>query len=143
VSNPNVPFNLDNLRVHLAQVALARRVLPEDMASRQKLLEASVYDVAVARMKNQVKTLDSLGIGNPGLGRGDLQEWMWNWHEKLKAKLETTIKGLVKAESKIRSPSAGVPWSSKSRLILLQGCSCSLTTMMQEINVSYWPRFYP
>jgi DNA-directed RNA polymerase len=119
VSNPNVPFNLNNLRMHLAQVALVRRVLPEDMASRQKLLEASVYDVAVARMRNQIKTLDALGIINPGLGRSDLQEWMWNWHEKLEARLETTIKGLVKAEANIRSPSAGL-WSSKSRLILLR-----------------------
>ncbi|KAF8119543.1 hypothetical protein EV363DRAFT_1197176, partial [Boletus edulis] len=42
-----IPFNLDNLRKHLAQVTLARRVLPEDVAARQKLLEVSVYDVAV------------------------------------------------------------------------------------------------
>ncbi|KAF8141815.1 hypothetical protein EV363DRAFT_1467981 [Boletus edulis] len=42
-----IPFNLDNLRKHLAQVTLACRVLPEDVAARQKLLEASVYDVAV------------------------------------------------------------------------------------------------
>ncbi|KAF8550661.1 hypothetical protein OG21DRAFT_1487603 [Imleria badia] len=69
-----IPFNLDNPRKHLAQVTLARRVLPEDVASRQKLLEASVYDVAVERLKHEAK--------------------------KLRVRLETEITDIIAAEAK-------------------------------------------
>jgi len=62
-SQGEVPFNLDNLRKHLAQITLARRVLPEDLASRQKLLEESVYDVAVERLRHEAKLFDELGLG--------------------------------------------------------------------------------
>jgi DNA-directed RNA polymerase, mitochondrial len=118
-NNSNVPFNLENLRVHLAQIALARRVLPEDVASRQKLLEASVYDVAIARMKNQIQKLDSLGLNTHGLGRNDLQEWMWSWHQNLRAKLETVINGLIAAEAKFSEPLDNQPWSPKRKYIPL------------------------
>jgi len=93
-----VPFNLDNLRHHLAQVALARRVLPEDVASRQKLLEESVYDVAVERLKHQADLFAELGLGNTSLMQPDLQGWMWEWHTKLKTRLEVEIKAIAMAE---------------------------------------------
>ncbi|KAG1773841.1 hypothetical protein EDD22DRAFT_841721 [Suillus occidentalis] len=80
-SQEEVPFNLNNLRNHLAQVTLARRVLPEDLASRQKLLEESVYDVAVERLH--------------------LQKWMWDWHQKLKTRLEAEIRDIITAEEKL------------------------------------------
>ncbi|KAG0702802.1 hypothetical protein DFH29DRAFT_982201 [Suillus ampliporus] len=99
-----VPFNLNNLRNHLAQVTLARRVLPEDLASRQKLLEESVYDVAVERLRHEAKLFDELGLGNRELHRVDLQKWMWDWHQKLKARLEAEIKEIIAAEAKIDIP---------------------------------------
>ncbi|KAG2148047.1 hypothetical protein DEU56DRAFT_869723 [Suillus clintonianus] len=95
-----VPFNLNNLRNHLAQVTLARRVLPEDLASRQKLLEESVYDVAVERLRHEAKLFDELGLGNRELQRADLQKWMWDWHQKLKTRLEAEIQEIIAAEAK-------------------------------------------
>ena len=97
-----VPFNLSNLRKHLAQVALARRVLPEDVASRQKLLEDSVYDVAVERWKHQEEVFENMGFGNSGLKNADLQAWMWDWHQKLRERLREEIKEVVKHEDKLR-----------------------------------------
>jgi DNA-directed RNA polymerase len=99
-SQGEVPFNLSNLRKHLAQVTLARRVLPEDLASRQKLLEESVYDVAVERLRHEAKLFDDLGLGGRELQRADLQKWMWDWHQKLKTRLEAEIKEIVVAEAK-------------------------------------------
>ncbi|KAH0833941.1 DNA/RNA polymerase [Lanmaoa asiatica] len=97
-----IPFNLDNLRKHLAQVTLARRVLPEDVAARQKLLEASVYDVAVERLKHEAKIFDGIGLGHVdvGLRRADLQRWMWDWHQKLRVRLETEIADIIAVEAK-------------------------------------------
>jgi DNA-directed RNA polymerase, mitochondrial len=93
-----VPFNLNNLRKHLAQMALARRVLPEDVAARQKLLEETVYDVAVERWKHQSELFEELGLGNTGLKQPDLQRWMWDWHQKLRRRLEAEIKDVVAHE---------------------------------------------
>ncbi|KAG2742603.1 DNA/RNA polymerase [Suillus brevipes Sb2] len=100
-SQEEVPFNLNNLRSHLAQVTLARRVLPEDLASRQKLLEESVYDVAVERLRHEARLFDELGLGNRELHHADLQKWMWDWHQKLKARLEAEIKDIITAEEKL------------------------------------------
>ena len=97
-----VPFNLSNLRKHLAQVALARRVLPEDVASRQKLLEDSVYDVAVERWKHQEEVFENMGFGNSGLKNADLQAWMWDWHQKLRERLREEIREVIKHEDKLR-----------------------------------------
>ncbi|EIW76844.1 DNA/RNA polymerase [Coniophora puteana RWD-64-598 SS2] len=93
-----VPFNLDNLRKHLTQVALARRVLPEDVASRQKLLEDSAIDVAIARLQHEAKLLDDLEIGNPRLNKPKLRQWMWEWHTRLTARLTAEVREVVDAE---------------------------------------------
>lgn len=93
-----VPFNLDNLRRHLAKVHLARRVLPEDATARQTLLEASVHDVAAARFKHEDAMFKQLGLG-ASLQERSLQAWMWSWHQALTTKLTTVIKDIVKIES--------------------------------------------
>ncbi|KAF8626667.1 hypothetical protein AX15_004758 [Amanita polypyramis BW_CC] len=101
-----IPFNLDNLRRHLAEVNLARRVLPEDVAARQKLLEESVYEVAVERMKHEAERFAELGLGDGSLMQADLQRWMWDWHTKLKQRLETEIKKIAELENS-KKTSAG------------------------------------
>ncbi|KAG5651535.1 hypothetical protein H0H81_008297 [Sphagnurus paluster] len=97
-----IPFNIDNLRRHLAEVTMARRVLADDVAARQKLLEESVYDVAVERMKHQADLFAELGLGNNALRAADLQKWMWDWHRKLTARLEKEIKNIAQTETKAR-----------------------------------------
>jgi DNA-directed RNA polymerase len=93
-----IPFNLETLRRHLAEVTLARRVLPEDVAARQKLLEESVYDVAVERLKHQADLFAELGLGTNILLAPDLRQWMWEWHTKLKARLAKESKRIAITE---------------------------------------------
>jgi DNA-directed RNA polymerase, mitochondrial len=95
-----VPFNLEILRKHLADVSLARRVLSEDFAARQKLLEDSVYDVAVQRMRRQAELFKELGLGDSVLRKPDLQLWMWQWHQLLNARLEEDIPALIEKEAR-------------------------------------------
>lgn len=83
----DVPFNLKNLREHLARVALARRVLPTDINARQKLLEDSVYDAAKARLAHQHQIFAEIGLDNQSLLQPELQRWMWQWHCQLKVRL--------------------------------------------------------
>lgn len=99
-----IPFNLEILRKHLAQVTLARRVLTEDAAARQKLLEESVYDVAVERWKREAEKLEELGLGQKGLDSADLKAWMWTWHQKLHKRIAAGVVSLAKAEEKLSMP---------------------------------------
>ena len=94
-----IPFNLEILRKHLAHVSLARRVLPEDLAARQKLLGDSVYDVAIERMRRQAELFKELGLGDSVLRKPELQVWMWQWHQLLLARLRDDITLLSKEEA--------------------------------------------
>ena len=94
-----VPFNLEVLRKHLSHVSLARRVLSEDLAARQKLLEDSVYDVAVQRMRRKAELFKELGIGDSALKKPDLQLWMWQWHQLLQNRLKEDIALLIREEA--------------------------------------------
>ncbi|KAI0753612.1 DNA/RNA polymerase [Fomes fomentarius] len=90
-----VPFNLETLRRHLSQIVLARRVLAEDVAARQQMLEQSVYNVAVERMKHQADQMINLGLPSMGLQSNDLRSWMWQWHEKLQARIQAEVEAMV------------------------------------------------
>ncbi|KAN0115801.1 hypothetical protein V8E52_006510 [Russula decolorans] len=72
-----VPFNLDILWKHLVHISLARRVLSEDLATQQKLVEDFLYDVAVQHMRQQAELFKELGLGDSVLKKQDLQLWMW------------------------------------------------------------------
>ena len=97
-----VPFNLDSLRKHLAEVAYARRLLPTDALTHQKLLEASVYDEAAKRMQRDSEKLDELGLGSKGLKQEQLQIWMFEWHKKLVKKLQAEIEEVKRQEDACR-----------------------------------------
>lgn len=96
-----VPFNLDNLRKHLGDIAFARKVLPDDVSSRQKLLESSVYDVAQERLRHESEKLEQLGLGDKGLKDRGLQAWMYDWHQKLEPRLRAEIRDVVEQERKL------------------------------------------
>ncbi|KAH9837674.1 DNA/RNA polymerase [Rhodofomes roseus] len=102
---PDVPFNLETLRKHLAKVVFARRALPDDVAARQKLLEESVYDVAVERLKHTTDLLEELGLSNKALKTNDLQQLMWQWHAKLKERLKAEIQNVDKQEHRLKNNS--------------------------------------
>ena len=95
-NDSDVPFNLQTLRRHLSQVVLAaRRALSENVALRQKMLEQSVYNVAVERMKHQAEQMDSLGLPSKGLPSNDLRGWMGKWHQKLQTRIQAEVENLV------------------------------------------------
>lgn len=93
-----VPFNLETLRRHLSQIVLARRVLAEDVAARQQMLEQSVYNVAVERMKHQADQMINLGLPSMGLQSNDLRSWMWQWHQKLQVRIQAEVEAMVVEE---------------------------------------------
>ena len=103
-ADPNqqeIPFNLDILRKQLGQLVLARRVLPDDVAARQKLLEDSVYEEATERLKHQAELFDKLGLIDGSLKGLHLQRWMWDWHQKLQKRLKGEIAEVIKNEEGI------------------------------------------
>ncbi|KAJ3976640.1 DNA/RNA polymerase [Lentinula raphanica] len=95
-----VPFNLSNLRRHLSRVSFARKVLPEDVAARQKLLEDTVYETAMDRLKHETDMFEQLGLDTGHLRQPDLRRWMWDWHTKLQERLEEEIKNIKLIENK-------------------------------------------
>lgn len=95
-----IPFNLENLRKHLAQLQFARRVLPEDVTARQTLLEASVHDVAFERFKHEDALFKQLGLGI-SLHERNLQAWMWSWHQALVERLDAVVKNITEAENEV------------------------------------------
>ncbi|KAH8115023.1 DNA/RNA polymerase [Phellopilus nigrolimitatus] len=96
-----MPFNISNLRKHLAEVAYAQRVLPDDAAARQKLLEASVYDLAVHRLRHEAEKLDELGLNTQSLLQPHLQKWMFEWHGKLQKRLAAEIALIIEEEASL------------------------------------------
>lgn len=137
-----IPFNLDILRKHLAHVSLARRVLSEDLAARQKLVEDSVYDVAVQRMRRQAELFKELGLGDSVLKTQDLQLWMWEWHQLLQARLKEDIELLIKEEAS-RPPyfsarglsSSKRPWQLGPFLSLITPEKLSLITILEIMRL--------
>lgn len=128
-----VPFNLDNLRRHLAHVRLARRVLADDVGARQKLLEQSVYDVAVERLKYQADLLAELGLGNAALKKADLQRWLWEWHTKLTIRLEEEIKHITMTERSRSHLSEGTVLS--PYLMLVKANRLSMITILEIMRL--------
>ena len=124
------PFNLENLRKHLAHVRLARRALPEDVVVRQKLLEESVWDVAQARMKQQNDLFKQLGMDNQALKSNMLQAWMWSWHLKLTERLTEEIKTLINSEQLKTHP-----MRLSSFLSLLKPDTLSLITILEVMRL--------
>ncbi|EMD32822.1 hypothetical protein CERSUDRAFT_57977 [Gelatoporia subvermispora B] len=109
--------------------------MPDDVAARQKLLEDSVYDVAVKQMEHQAQMLEELGLNNRGLKQADLQSWMWGWHQKLQKRLQAEIENLVEEERKLGGKYQGVKTSLSPFLTLLKPEKLSLITILELMNL--------
>ena len=91
-------FNLDTLRSNLDEVLAARRALPQDAASRQRLLEMSAVDAAAARMKHDAERLEAQGLKSATATRkASLRRWMWEWYEALHPRIEAEITAIAGA----------------------------------------------
>ncbi|KAF8449207.1 hypothetical protein L210DRAFT_985745 [Boletus edulis BED1] len=51
------------------------------------------------RLKHEAKVFDEMDLGHIDLGL-HLQRWMWDWHQKLRSRLETEIADIIAAEAK-------------------------------------------
>jgi DNA-directed RNA polymerase len=109
-----VPFNIEVLRRHLAQVSFARQVLPGDPAARQKLLEESVIDVAQHRLQHEAEQLAKLELGPKGAQGKGLQIWMWEWHQALSKKLKVDIPQLLRDEAKLSDSQSSLAQNSSA-----------------------------
>jgi DNA-directed RNA polymerase len=93
-----VPYNLRRLRFNLDKLNTTHLALGDDLWARQRLLEQSVYDVAVERLKHEHETLEKLQRPT-GIYNKSLRVLMWEWHQKLSKRLEDDISVLVKEEA--------------------------------------------
>lgn len=93
-----VPYNLRQLRTNLNKLSASHRTLGDDLWARQRLLEQSVYDVAVERLRHEHETLEKIKRSS-SLGDKPLRALMWDWHQKLSKRLEDDISVLVQEES--------------------------------------------
>jgi DNA-directed RNA polymerase, mitochondrial len=96
-----VPYNLRQLRSSLSKLGATHKALGDDLWARQRLLEQSVYDVAVERLRHEHETLDRLQRSST-LGGKPLRALMWDWHQKLSKRLEDDITVLVQEEAQHR-----------------------------------------
>jgi hypothetical protein len=85
----------------LGQLILTCSILPEDIFTREKLLEDSLYKVVTKRLKHQAEIFEELGIGDNHLKNSCLQCWMWDWHQKLQKWLKSKVADIIKAEEAI------------------------------------------
>ena len=98
------PYNLGILRSNLDQIIKGRKALPDDVLQRQKLLEETAYDSALARLKHEAEVFKDLDMG-ANLKHRSLQAWMWDWHVKTEPYLQQCIEDLTSQE--MRKPSNG------------------------------------
>ncbi len=89
-------FNLDTLRNNLDEVLAARRALPQDAASRQRLLEMSAVDAAAARMKHDAQRMEAQGLKSATATRkASLRRWMWEWYEASHPRIEKEVNAIA------------------------------------------------
>ncbi|KAG8812035.1 DNA-directed RNA polymerase, partial [Serendipita sp. 399] len=73
------PYNLGILKDNLKLITESRSSLPDDIVQRQKMLEETAYDSALARFKHEADVFKDLELGG-NLTNRSLQAWMWDWH---------------------------------------------------------------
>ena len=87
-----MPFNLESLRTHLRGFTEARKMLDNDLMTRQRHLETSMYELALEQLKYRAEKLKEQGLDDGHhLQNRSIQSWMWTWHTRLQARLEEEI----------------------------------------------------
>ncbi|KAF8519384.1 DNA/RNA polymerase [Hysterangium stoloniferum] len=92
-----IPYNIWRLRDSLKNIGTTHKTLGDDLRARQQLMEQSVYDVAVDRLKHEHQLLEKIKTSN--LGTKSLRALMWDWHQKLVKRLQDDITVLVQEEA--------------------------------------------
>ncbi|KAF8578733.1 DNA/RNA polymerase [Ramaria rubella] len=130
-----VPYNLRKLRANLNKLNATHKTLGDDLWARQQLLEQSVYDIAVERLKHEHDNLDKLQLSTP-LGGKPLRALMWDWHQKLTKRLEDDIGVLVKEETQTTTTGRGIQFLRLGSFVsLLKPEKLSLIVILELINL--------
>ncbi|CCA72321.1 related to RPO41-DNA-directed RNA polymerase, mitochondrial [Serendipita indica DSM 11827] len=87
------PFNLETLKSNLEMIVQSRKTIPDDVLLRQKQLEETAYDAALARMKHEAELFEKMQMGT-NFNRRSLQAWMWDWQVQTTPYLQERIKEL-------------------------------------------------
>ncbi|KAF8591711.1 DNA/RNA polymerase [Ramaria rubella] len=130
-----VPYNLRKLRANLNKLNATHKTLGDDLWARQQLLEQSVYDIAVERLKHEHENLEKLQLSTP-LGGKPLRALMWDWHQKLTKRLEDDIGVLVKEEAQTTTTGRGIQSLRLGSFVsLLKPEKLSLIVILELINL--------
>ena len=87
-----MPFNLESLRTHLRGFTEARKMLDNDLMTRQRHLESSMYELAIEQLKFRAEKFKEQGLDDGHhLQNRSIQSWMWTWHTLLQARLKNEI----------------------------------------------------
>ncbi|KAF8902625.1 hypothetical protein CPB84DRAFT_1775848 [Gymnopilus junonius] len=125
-----VPYSLDGLRRHLAQVTEARNFLHKDINARQKHLESSVYELAVESLQHQQEVFSEKGIDNGNLKDHKLRGWMWDWHVRLREQVKLEIEKIDQEDTKKRQSDKLAPY-----LTLVNPDRLSLLTILEIMRL--------
>lgn len=87
-----MPFNLESLRTHLRGFTEARKMLDNDLMTRQRHLESSMYELAIEQLQFRAEKFKEQGLDDGHhLQNRSIQSWMWTWHTLLQARLKEEI----------------------------------------------------
>jgi DNA-directed RNA polymerase len=135
------PYNLGVLRENLGQIIRGRAELPDDVIQRQKLLEETAYDSAMARFKHEAEVFQQLSIGG-NLNQRNLQAWMWDWHVSTEPLLQERITTLVEEERAVQTKEIEKGQKSRSAITplghflqLLPASKVTLIAILELVNM--------
>lgn len=92
-----VPYNLGVLRESLGQIIQGRKALPDDVLQRQKIIEETAYDSALARFQHEADVFKEMNMGG-NLGSKNMKVWMWEWYNTTAPYLQQKIAELKEDE---------------------------------------------
>ncbi|PPQ83911.1 hypothetical protein CVT25_000656 [Psilocybe cyanescens] len=131
VGADQVPFNIAGLRRHLSGLSETRDLLQNDAYARQRQLEASVYELAKEQLEHQKEQFAEKGIDSLTIRDDQLKRWMWEWHVRLRDRLERDHATLRKGDHLFSGPDRDV----EPYLLILKPETLSLLTILEAIRL--------
>ncbi|KAH9476822.1 DNA-directed RNA polymerase, mitochondrial [Psilocybe cubensis] len=131
-STGEVPSNISGLRTQLSNLQDTRDLLKSDAYARQRQLESSAYDLAKEQLERQQQAFDEMGLTSSlSINDNVLKRWMWEWHLRLRDRLEKDHAKLNKGEHLFKGPDRDV----EPYLLILKPDTLSLLTILEVIRL--------
>jgi DNA-directed RNA polymerase len=93
-----VPYNLGVLRETLGRIIEGRKALPDDVLQRQRIIEETAYESALARFKHEAELFKDMRMGG-SLTSKNMKVWIWEWYTKTIPLLKERIAEIKEEES--------------------------------------------